>query len=533
MPARVESRPVSPGYRSPFTWLAIASLSILIGLGLALLISLFDAGPILRGRVIQTLSERFQSRVDLGAFHITVRHGIQVSGDDLRIYGEGDPNKDQPGVQPLFSVANFSFSTSVWNLLRSPMHIHAAFVRGLTINIPPRNDREQMARIRRRGGKAKLYVEHFFCDHAALVINTSKPGKLPLVFDIQNLVMDDTGPGQPLRFRANLVNPKPVGMIHSSGLFGPFQEDNPRATAVQGSYSFRDADLSTIKGISGMLSSVGSYSGTLDHILVDGSTNTPNFQVTRSGHAVPLETEFHAIVDGTTGDTYLEPVRATIRKTSLVARGFVVREAQPAGHRVKLHVTLDAGHIDDLLILGVRTDPPVMTGNVTLNATFDLPPGERDLSDRLMLEGGFDIVGGHFSNDKIQDKVGALSLLSQGKPKLSKSDLSDDVLSQVGGKFHLSQGVLTFSQLRFSVPGTRVDMTGRYSLDGNEFDFHGKARMQAKLSHMMTGWKSLLMKPVDPFFNKDGAGTELPVKISGTKSEPKFGLDFGHHDQKD
>jgi len=41
------------------------------------------------------------------------------------------------------------------------------------------------------------------------------------------------------------------------------------------------------------------------------------------------------------------------------------------------------------------------------------------------------------------------------------------------------------------------------------------------------------MKPVDPFFNKDGAGTELPVKISGTKSAPKFGLDFGHHDEKD
>ena len=532
MPARVENRPLSQRFRSPLLWLAIASLSILIGLGFALLISLFDAGPILRGRVVQTLSERFQSRVDLRGFHITLRHGIQVSGDDLRIYGESDPNKDQPGVQPLFSIANFSFSASVWHLLQSPMHIHAVFVRGLSINIPPKNYRQQMAHMRRRGSKAKLYVEHFYCDHAGLVINTSTAGKLPLVFDIQNLVMDETGPGQPLRFRANLVNPKPVGMIHSTGLFGPFREDSPRDTAVQGSYSFRDADLSTIQGIGGMLSSLGSYSGTLDHIAVDGSTHTPNFQVTRSGHAVPLETEFHAIVDGTTGDTYLEPVRATIRKTPLVARGFVVREAQPAGHRVKLHVTIDAGHIDDLLILGVRTDPPVMTGNVTLNATFDLPPGERDLSDRLLLEGGFAIVGGHFSNDKIQDKVGALSLRSQGKPKLAKSGLSDDVLSQVGGKFHLSEGVLTFSQLRFSVPGTQVDMTGRYSLDGNEFDFHGKARMQAKLSHMMTGWKSLLMKPVDPFFNKDGAGTELPVKIRGTKSEPKFGLDFGHHDEK-
>jgi hypothetical protein len=343
--------------------------------------------------------------------------------------------------------------------------------------------------------------------------------------------MDDTVPGQPLRFRADLVNPKPVGMIHSAGLFGPFQEENPRDTAVQGSYSFRDADLSTIKGIGGILSSVGSYSGSLDHIVVDGSTDTPNFQVTRSGHAVPLRTEFHAIVDGTTGDTYLEPVRAKLRRTSLTARGFVIKEAH--GHQVKLHVAIDAGRIDDLLTLGVRTEPPVMTGNVTLNANFNLPPGQQDLSDRLLLDGSFDIVGGHFTNSRIQDKVGALSLRSQGKPKLAKTDLSDNVLADVGGTFRLGTGVLTFSQLRFSVPGTQVDMTGRYSLDGNQFDFHGKARMQAKLSHMMTGWKSVLLKPVDPFFKKHGAGTELPVKITGTKSEPKFGLDFGHHDEKD
>jgi hypothetical protein len=45
-------------------------------------------------------------------------------------------------------------------------------------------------------------------------------------------------------------------------------------------------------------------------------------------------------------------------------------------------------------------------------------------------------------------------------------------------------------------------------------------------------WKSILLKPVDPFFKKNGAGAEIPVKISGTKSAPKFGLDLGHKDKK-
>jgi hypothetical protein len=41
-------------------------------------------------------------------------------------------------------------------------------------------------------------------------------------------------------------------------------------------------------------------------------------------------------------------------------------------------------------------------------------------------------------------------------------------------------------------------------------------------------WKSWLLKPVDPFFKNEGAGAAIPVKITGTKSEPKFGLDLHH-----
>jgi hypothetical protein len=49
---------------------------------------------------------------------------------------------------------------------------------------------------------------------------------------------------------------------------------------------------------------------------------------------------------------------------------------------------------------------------------------------------------------------------------------------------------------------------------------------------MVTGWKSLLLKPVDPFFAKNGAGTFVPIKIGGSASHPAIGLDF-HHKDKD
>ncbi len=89
-----------------------------------------------------------------------------------------------------------------------------------------------------------------------------------------------------------------------------------------------------------------------------------------------------------------------------------------------------------------------------------------------------------------------------------------------------------FSELQFTIPGTRVDLTGQYSLDGKLFDFHGKARLDARLSQMVTGWKRILLTPADPFFSKNGAGTELPVRITGTESEPHFGLDFRHKDRR-
>jgi hypothetical protein len=44
---------------------------------------------------------------------------------------------------------------------------------------------------------------------------------------------------------------------------------------------------------------------------------------------------------------------------------------------------------------------------------------------------------------------------------------------------------------------------------------------------MLTGWKSILAMPFDPLLKKNGAGLQIPIKIDGTKSDPKLGLDLG------
>jgi hypothetical protein len=138
------------------------------------------------------------------------------------------------------------------------------------------------------------------------------------------------------------------------------------------------------------------------------------------------------------------------------------------------------------------------------------------------------VLDAHFANQKVQGKLDSLSLRSQGKVKESREHAGENVSVDLRGVFALKDGLLSFSALHFLVPGTHVDMTGDYSLNGQTFDFHGTVRLDATVSQMTTGWKSILLKPVDPFFSKDGSGTEVPIRITGTQSEPHFGLDFGH-----
>jgi len=509
-------------------WILLFALIFLVGIAIAGGIMVERAEPILRARIIETLSTRFKSKVELDSFHVSAYPELKVTGSGLRIFGQSDPNSHQPGTQPIIGVMEFQFHTSFWNLFQSPMHVGRVYVKGLQLNLPPKGRRSEMSPIAPKAGRIEIIIDSLDSDTAQLVINTEKPGKLPLVFAIQHLNLTRVGPSEPMHFEADLLNPKPVGSIHSRGSFGPWQAESPRDTPVQGEYSFSNADLSTIKGIGGVLSSTGQYAGTLDHITVDGATDTPDFRIAIADRPVPLHTDFHAIVDGTSGDTYLQPVKAKLLNTVMTANGSIVRNQQLQGHHIVLSVIIKGGKIDDLLHLALKTDPPMMTGAVQLHTEFDLPPGEPDMADRLRLAGNFQVAHAHFSDRKIQDRVDSLSLRSQGKTERATDNIPDNVQSDLGGTFQLGGGHLSFSRLQYRVPGAEVNLTGQYDLNARQFDFHGKARMEAKLSQMVGGWKSILLKPVDPFYHKNGAGTELPISITGTKSDLQIGVSFIH-----
>ncbi len=515
--------------RSVWRWIGISLLIAVLVLGVVVQIMFHRAGPIFKGRIVETLSARFDSRVEMDTFDVSVVKGFEISGHGLKIYPPDDV-VEAGAKDPLISLDHFSFHVNLAGLFVKPMHVGIVKVRGMVVSIPPREMRQAAANSERHIGKIKIVVDEIDCDDSKLIIGTIKPDKEPKQFDLQHIVMHNVGPNDPWRYDATLVNAIPKGDIHAKGTFGPWVNESPGDSTVTGDYIFNNADLSTIKGIGGILSSTGEFSGQLNRIVVDGTTETPDFSLDTANQPVALHTKFHAIVDGTSGDTYLQPVDAKLGQSEFSCAGAIVN-IKGVGHDIALDVNVPNGRIQDFLMLAVKTKPVLMTGRLNMKTKLHIHPGDDSVTKKLGLSGNFQLRAIHFSNPEWQDKVDMLSLRAQGEPKQAKPG-ADDVSSRMVGRFGMGEGKLHFSQLAYSMPGADVDLAGVYSLDGNELDFNGKVRTKAALSKMVsTWWKSWLLKPVDPFFRKNGAGAEIPVKISGTKGAPKFGLDLRHKDK--
>jgi hypothetical protein len=486
--------------------------------------------PILKGRIVETLSARFNARVELDTLDVSVVKGLAVSGGGLRIFAPDDMVA-AGATHPLISVKEFSFHAPIRELFVKPVHIGLVHVAGLEIRIPPRQARAAGGPSHRRPGKMEVRVDHFLCEQSELVIENGNPEKDPKRFELDRIELWEIGPDAPLQYDATLVNAIPRGDIHATGNFGPWITEGPGDSLLTGHYTFDHADLGSIRGIGGTLSSVGDFHGQLNHIAVTGTTQTPDFRLDSANQPMPLSTTFRAKVDGTTGDTYLDKVDAKLRNTPIECAGSVVN-IHGKGHVIDLNLQIPGGNLQDLLSLAVKTRPVYLTAAMVTRAKLHIRPGPESVTQKLSASGSFALQQVHFTNPQVQDKVDGLSLRAQGRPAEAKPG-APDVASQMTGTFNLNRGRITFDKLDYTLPGAGVQLTGVYSLNGEEFEFHGKVRTDAQVSQMVsTWWKQLLLKPVDRFFRKDGAGTEVPIRVSGVHNEPKFGLDFGHDRDK-
>jgi len=478
----------------------------------------------IKQRSTEIVRERFHAEVQFGSFDISLLlPQLTITGENVTIM----KRQGNRGVALIF-VKKFAVDSSLMEFIRTPAHIQRIQLEGMAIHIPPRGPKSAERTFKPPRQRYPVIIDHLECARCELNILPQQVDKEPLQFSIHHLSMQAVGLGRSAPYQATLTNPKPKGEILTHGNFGPWQPEQPSLTPLSGLYRFQHADLDPFPGIQGTLESTGSFSGILERILADGETYMPDFALDTTEQPLALKTQFHAIIDGTTGDTALDPVKGQFLNTRLVATGGVFGGISgKKGKAVLLDVVVNPARLEDLLRLGVKGKPP-MIGGVRFHTQLAIPPGKTKISERLKLDGRFFATSTQPTNPEIQEKLRSLSRKAQGKPKdpSAGSDTFD-----LSGRFILDRGVARFPSANFAIPGAKLNLSGDYGLHSERLDFHGKLQLDAKLSQTTTGFKSFFLKIVDPFFKGKNGGSVLPIKITGTREKPSFGLDLGHKER--
>ena len=508
--------------RTFLKWLGIVAAIFAVLVILALTIFGPKLKATARNRVQEYLQQRFQSDVKFTDFDVSLwpLPGATIDGLSLTLH-------DRANVPPLIQIRRVTLRTGVFGLFEKHIHIHSVQLEGLVITMPPKQSGARPAIHASNVDLAKKYpvmIDAIEADGALISILRGDPNKEPREFPIQHLHIQKFSFDGPADFQAQLTNAIPTGEIDAAGQFGPWIPDEPRTIPIAAHYTFKNADMGTIKGILGTMQSEGKFSGPLDYLNVQGTCDIPNFALRISTNPVPLHVDYKATVDGTNGNVYLKPVVAQLRKTTFIVNGEVVDLSKTEkGRTIKLDVVSEQGRIEDLLFLTVKNNPPIMNGDAHFKAKMEIREGDEDLLQKLTVNGEFNVDHAHFASENVQGKIDSLSRRGQGKPE--DMDI-ENAISDLKGQFAQAAGVINFSSLSFAVPGAAIDLHGSYGMENGQMDFHGHLLLDAKLSQTMTGAKSFFMKAVDPFFKGKNGGSSVPIKITGTKEHPEYGLDL-------
>lgn len=371
---------------------------------------------------------------------------------------------------------------------------------------------------------SEVIVDQLIANQASLEFARQDPRASTLVFTVHEFLAHHLASHDPMQFEVRIENPIPRGEVRATGTFGPWNLDNVSATPLSGNYSFQNADLGVFKSIHGILSADGEFRGTLDSISVIGDTEVPAFEVDGSMHKVGLRTKFGAVVDSANGDVTLKNVRAQLLRTTVFSRGSVAGHPNQKGKTANLDFAVRDGRIQDLLLLFVSEKQSPLNGTVSLKAKAMVPSGNKPFLQKLRMTGDFGIDSALFTKEETQENLDKLSAAARGRA--DQTDDPENVVSDLQGHVFVQDGVATFSDLRFRIPGARTRLHGTFNLITHKIDMRGLLFMDAKLPNATSGIKSFLLRAVDPFLKKNRrGGAIIPVRIKGTYQHPSYSAD--------
>ena len=282
-----------PLAKRPWFWALLGLIGLIVVIGIMFTAAVPLSSDTLRHRIIETLSEKLDSDVELGDLHLRVFPGLRADGVDLRIRRRG--MGDYP---PLIAIKSFHVDANLLGLWRK--HVEHVQLDGLDINIPPSEARDRQKKlekseVKNQKSEAKSDDKKPEETVADVVQDPLKAGGviidrtdtndarlliLPLertrneVWAIHHL-HDDLGSPQPWPFKATLTNGVPPGEIDVEASSASGIATSPATRRSKAASTSPRPILSVFKGSRARCRRRGYFGGTLSQINANGAPTRP------------------------------------------------------------------------------------------------------------------------------------------------------------------------------------------------------------------------------------------------------------------
>jgi hypothetical protein len=477
-----------------------------------------------RYRNIKPLLENvFASHIKIGHYHRTYfpRPGFVATEITLR-------RNTAPNLPPVGSIRNLVVQSTWVDLLLLRKSVSVVDVKGLHVVIPPvgtRANREDFP----PGSSADFsgpstVVERLDIHDSILDIMRTNGSRYS--YPIRQLIIRNVHKGETVTYSVDMQNAKPAGHLRASGTFGPLTPKSLGATPLSGDFTFSPVNLHDFGGISGVLSAAGHFQGTLSAIETYATSDTPDFAV-GSGRPTAILGSVKCTVNGLNGDLVLNDVDVKIGATTVHAQGDIMGRPKVTD----LDITVTHGRAQDILRPFFQDEVPIV-GRALLRGHARLEPviNKAKFLQRLEMDGTFEVPAERLTDKPLEQKLTDFSERAQrSKPSeggpgrdAQTSDPPASVLSSIQGQVKIRYGIVSTHQLAFRVPGAAADLSGIYNLHDRSVHMLGNLQMDSDISHVTTGFKSLLLKPLIPFFKRKNAGAVIPIAITGYPNHYKI-----------
>lgn len=498
--------PAAQGVRTLW-FVAAAVLALMLIGGIVLAVVAARTAPMVRARLLTLLQAQLGPQVQLGQVHTHFRGVLLVDVDGMEA---ASVQRGMAGdsAHPMLHVDHVEAEMGLIAALNTLFAGH-----------------DEVPGTLPTSGRMVAQLSRVVLDGVHLRFGNGTPGRAALQFDLPRVELtglDRLGSSKTFDYRATVYAGAPIGLVETQGELGPWNGGDPRNVPLRGSFAFDRRSVSAVHGLHGLLSMRAKYTGTLSTMAVEGTTDDPEFGLGVSAHTVDLKTSFRMAIDATRNTVTIGVLDAHFLQTHFLINGTVTKAAN-GGYQLDMALNVPAGRVEDALLLGASTEPPLLRGALVMTGHLQMPAGDAAVARKLQLsDGRFHLQGVQFGKGSVQRSADELSEKAGGHPQQANRQDAAASSAMVTGAVALQDGVMQLSAVHLQAPGTTLALNGHYLLGGGGFEMRGTLHTSATASEMSSGIKRVLIRPFNGLFAHGQAGMTLPIEVTGSGNEPHF-----------